>query len=443
MLWVGQISESTAGALKCIECGKEYPLFEKPLYRCDCSGLLEVHHDLEALKETVSLRLFDKRLNECSFPVNSGVWRYKELILPEVSDKTIVSRLEGNTRLYPSGRKLAEFVGLKEFFLKHEGENPTGSFKDRGMTTGITAANALGTRTVACASTGNTSASMASYAAFAGMQSMVFVPSGNISFGKLAQALAYGSKTFEVDGNFDDAMKLVQEVCAKLRIYLLNSINPFRIEGQKAIVFELLQQMQWNSPDWIVLPGGNLGNTSAFGKALMELKALGLIEKIPRLAVIQASGANPFYSLWKSGREELKPITPDTIASAIKIGNPVSWKKAFKAVKWSGGTVEEASDEEIMAAKLEVDAAGIGAEPASCASIAGMKKLVEAGTIDRKEKVACILTGNLLKDPGILVDFHAGKGVKGAERLSGKANRPEKIPADINAVEKSLKAYAK
>jgi len=272
--------------LRCMTCNASYPPGELR-YVCDCGGLLDVEHDLAALRGRVSRELFDSRRGDWTLPYASGVWRYRELILP-VDEAVIVSRPEGNTPLYRSQR-LSRWTGIDDLALKHEGENPTGSFKDRGMTVGVTQARLLGVRAVACASTGNTSASMAAYAALAGLQALVFIPEGKIAYGKLAQALAYGAQTLQVRGDFDAAMRLVRQVCDDLGIYLLNSLNPFRIEGQKAIIFELLQQREWEVPDWIVFPAGNLGNTAAFGKALYELKEVGLISHLPRLAAVQAS----------------------------------------------------------------------------------------------------------------------------------------------------------
>ena len=417
--------------LRCIECGKEYPI-DEVRYRCDCGDLLEVVHDLNDLDAENLRELFDKRWGSMQFPYNSGVWRYKELIL-DVDDKFIVSKPEGNTNLYRAG-KAGEYAGVKRMFLKHEGENPTASFKDRGMTCGVTAAKMLGCKKVACASTGNTSASMAAYASIAGMEAIVFIPEGKIAFGKLAQALAYGAKTLQIEGNFDDAMQLVQQVCSELNIYLLNSINPFRIEGQKAIAFEILQQLNWEVPDWFVLPGGNLGNNSALSKALRELYEIGIIDKIPRIAVIQAHGANPLYRMWKN-KTPFKPVQAETIATAVKIGNPVSWKKSIRGLKWSNGVVEEVSEQEIMDAKAMVDRAGIGAEPASCCTVAGTKKLVEAGIINKDDLVVGVLTGNLLKDPDSVVNYHLSrlKGIK-----STYANRPIKIKATVKAAKQAL-----
>lgn len=417
--------------LKCIECGREYPLNEIR-YGCDCGDLLEVIHNLDGLSAKNLKELFDKRWGSRQFPYNSGVWRYRELIL-NVDDKFIVSKPEGNTNLYPAG-KAGEYAGVKRMLLKHEGENPTASFKDRGMTCGVTVAKMLGCKTVACASTGNTSASMAAYASVAEMEAIVFIPEGKIAFGKLAQALAYGAKTFQIEGDFDDAMQLVQKVCDELNIYLLNSINPFRIEGQKAIAFEALQQLDWEVPDWFVLPGGNLGNNSALSKALGELYEIGIIKKIPKIAVIQAHGANPLYRMWKD-KTPFEPIRAETIATAVKIGNPVSWKKSIRGIEWSNGVVEEVTEQEIMDAKAMVDRAGIGAEPASCCTVAGVKKLVEAEIIDKDDLVVGILTGNLLKDPDSVVNYHLGR-LK--EIKSTYANKPIKIKATVRAVKEVL-----
>jgi len=417
--------------LRCIECRREHPI-DKVRHRCGCGDLLEVVHDMGTLRKKVSSQLFDERLAKREFPYNSGVWRYKELI-SDIDSKFIISRPEGNTNLYRAS-KVEEYVGIEDIWLKHEGENPTGSFKDRGMSCAISLAKMLGFEKVACASTGNTSASMASYADLAGMKSIVFIPEGKIALGKLAQALAYGAKTIQIKGDFDDAMKLVQEVCQELKIYLLNSINPFRIEGQKSIGFEVLQQLDWQVPDWFILPAGNLGNNTALSKGLRELYQIGMINRIPRMAVIQAQGANPLYTMWKE-RTPFRAVKAETIATAVKIGNPVSWKKSIRGIEWSRGVVEQVTDQEIMDAKAFVDASGIGAEPASCCSIAGAKKLVKAGIIDKKERVVAVLTGNLLKDPDAVVNYHLGrlKGIK-----SRYANKPIMMESSLEAVRKVL-----
>jgi threonine synthase len=391
--------------LVCVDCAASHPGFEVR-YRCRCGGTLDVVHDPPHPGAGVDLGLFDRRLASKESVDRSGVWRFRELVLPLASSE-IVTKPEGNTNLYRSER-LAAWAGIDDLAWKHEGENPTGSFKDRGMTVGISVAKKLGMDRVACASTGNTSASMASYAATAGMRAYVFIPEGKVAFGKLSQALAYGATTIQIAGDFDDAMRLVQEACAARGAYLLNSINPFRIEGQKAIAFELLQDLAWSVPDWIVVPGGNLGNSAAIGKGLQELLALGLIPRLPKLAVIQASGANPFVTAFRTGAAVVPLAHAETRATAIRIGDPISWRKSLRGVIAGGGIVDEVTDQEILDAKAQLDAAGIGAEPASCAAVAGARKLAAAGVIGRGERVCGILTGHLLKDPEIVIDYHRG-----------------------------------
>jgi len=406
-------------SLRCVECSTLYPGMEagwKPRYRCDCGGVLDV--ELAPPTGAIGLRqLFDERASAPpTWPVNtgnilpdhSGVWRYRELILP-VPGQYIVSRPEGNTGLYPVGtencgagrighRQIGSYAGLDHLFLKHEGENPTGSFKDRGMTVGVTMASLLGAQAVACASTGNTSASLASYAAQAGMRGIVFLPAGNVTVGKLAQSLAYGATTIQIDGDFDAAMQLVEQVCNELGIYLLNSLNPYRVEGQKSIGFELLQQLNWQAPDWLVLPAGNLGNTSAIGKAFRQAYQLSLISHMPRFASIQAAGANPFYRSFQQGFTLRESVQAQTVATAIKIGDPISFTRARRVIEESNGLVEEVTDAEILAAKTIIDRSGLGCEPASAATLAGIRKLVERGVMKRDESVVGVLTGNLLKD---------------------------------------------
>lgn len=388
-----------------MDCERQYPI-DTVIYVCDsCGGLLDVTHDFGALGSSVSRELFDSRLGTLHAPYNSGVWRFKELIYPDVEDDLIVSRPEGNTNLYRQP-KLAAWCGVDTLYLKHEGENPTGSFKDRGMTGGLTQARRLGMQRVACASTGNTSASLAAYAAFAGLEGVVFFQNKQVAVGKLAQAVAYGATAVRIDADFDKNLELVRTVSEALGIYVLNSVNPFRLEGQKSIMFETLQQLQWNVPDWIVVPGGNLGNSSAFGKGLWELRQLGLIDRLPRIAIIQAEGASPMYEAYKRGFDRLVPQKADTIATAIKIGNPVNYAKAVRTIKWTNGVVESVTDQEIMDAKALIDASGIGCEPASACSLAGTRKLVEAGIIQRSDTVVGILTGHVLKDPEAIINYH-------------------------------------
>jgi threonine synthase len=417
--------------LKCISCGHEFPLTDVR-FMCTCENLLDVEHDLSALKKKfhLSKRYFDGKHSAINGQPSGGVWHFRELVLPSVSDKEIVSKQEGNTRLYRS-RKISSWLHLQRLYLKHEGENPTGSFKDRGMTVATTQAKRLHQKAVVCASTGNTSASLAAYASEAEITGLVLIPKGNVAVGKISQALAYGAKTLVVKGDFDDCMRLIFEAQEKLQAYPLNSINPFRIEGQKTIIWETLQQLQWKVPDWFVFPGGNLGNTSAFGKALHEALQLGLIEKMPRFAVIQAEGASPFYKAYKDGFKRLAPQKAETIATAIKIGNPANYTKAIRSLRWTDGIVESVTDEEILEAKAVVDAAGIGAEPASCATVAGLKKLLDSGAISPKETVVGVLTGNILKDPQIIVDYHL-------KARGPHANPPVEIKASIDEVRKFL-----
>ena len=417
--------------LKCVRCGKEYPI-DVSRYRCDCGGLLDVALKKESSDDFSSIKdVWRKRRCSNKAIDQSGVWRFRELVY-DFNEDEIVTFPEGKTNLYKIPPALLD---VDSAFVKHEGENPTGSFKDRGMTIGISFAKKLGYKMAICASTGNTSASLAAYAARAGLKAVVFIPDGKIAFGKLSQALAYGAKTLQIQGDFDDAMKAVQEIAAKHRIYLLNSLNPIRLEGQKTIMIHTLEQLDWNVPDWFVLPGGNLGNTTAFGKALMELKEFGIINKVPHLAVIQAENANPFYRAYKNGFKEFKPVKAETIATAIRIGNPVNYEKAKRSIEFTKGVVEQVSDAEIMLAKSEIDKLGIGCEPASAASLAGAKKLRTKGIIKKGDSVVMLLTGNLLKDPGATTDFNLGK-LNIPEAIP---NAPEKIGNSPEEIEKRIK----
>lgn len=368
--------------LQCISCNSKFDPLEVR-YTCDCGGLLGVERDAVP----VGPREFEARRTSRKPVDQSGVWRFREAVM-NVAEERIITHPEGSTRLY-------ERDGI---FFKHEGENPTGSFKDRGMTVAMTQAVCVGARAVACASTGNTSSSLAAYAAQAGLRAIVFVPSGKISGGKLAQTLAYGATVLQVRGDFDAAMSLVRDASSQLGIYLVNSINPFRIEGQKTIVWELLQDLEWTAPDWIVVPAGNLGNTSAFGKALREAHAAGWISKVPRIASIQASGANPFFRSFELGFSERLRVNAETIATAIRIGDPVSHEKAVQAIRGTNGVVAQVTDAELMVAKRRIDTMGIGCEPASATTLAGLEQLRANGTIGRNDRVVCVLTGHVLKD---------------------------------------------
>ena len=392
--------------LQCMDCGRQYPV-DTVIYVCEaCGGLLDVQHDMDMPRETVSRELFDSRLGSLDAPYNSGVWRYKELVNPDVPADVIVSRPEGNTNMYRSP-KLQAWAGVDTLYLKHEGENPTGSFKDRGMTGGLTQARVLGMKRVACASTGNTSASLAAYAAWAGLEGIVFFQNKQVALGKLAQAVAYGATAVRIDADFDKNLELVRQVSEALGIYVLNSVNPFRLEGQKTIMFEAIQQLKWNVPDWIVVPGGNLGNSSSFGKGLYELAQLGIINKLPRIAIIQAEGASPLYHATHEGHGKLVPQKAETIATAIKIGNPVNYAKAIRTLEWTNGVVEKVTDQQIMDAKALIDGTGVGCEPASACSLAGIRKLVDQGIIRKGDSVVGILTGHVLKDPDATIDYHS------------------------------------
>jgi threonine synthase len=361
------------------------------------------------------------------------VWRYRELVLPSASLTECISHPEGNTPLLARAA-VSRWAGVPDLLLKHEGHNPTGSFKDRGMTVAMTQARRAGASAVACASTGNTSASLASYAAHANIPAVVFVPAGHVAMGKLAQTLAYGALTLVVQGNFDACLSLARAAAAELNMRLLNSVNPFRIEGQKSIVFECLQQMDWTPPDWIALPAGNLGNTAAFGKALREAHALGLIDRVPRLAAVQAAGAAPFAASFEQQFAFLPTVTPETVATAIRIGAPASFARAARAIRETGGVVLAVTDAELLEAKAVIDASGVGCEPASAASVAGVRALRAAGQIGAHERVVAVLTGNLLKDPGIVIEYHSGDGSEARPR----ANAPVEIPASVEAVRRAL-----
>jgi len=413
--------------LRCAACARTFPA-TSPRADCTCGGLLDV---LQCPRETgtVLRGRFDRRRRDGDPAVQgSGVWRFRELLLP--GRGLILTHPEGNTPLYRR-EAIARFVGHDDLALKHEGENPTGSFKDRGMTVAVTQAVRAGATAVACASTGNTSASMAAYAAQAGLPALVFVPAGKVAAGKLAQALAYGARTLLVRGDFDACLRLAREASEALGIALLNSINPWRLEGQKTIVWELLQQRAWASPDWIVLPAGALGNTSAFGKALREAHGLGLIRRIPRVVSVQAAGAGPFYRSFRGGFRQRYRVEAETVATAIRIGDPASHDRAVRTILETRGLVTSVTDREILEAKAVVDAAGIGCEPASAAAVAGARRLVREGVIRRSDSVVAILTGHVLKDPGVVMDFHSRPG--------RHRNPPVTIEARLSDVERLLK----
>ena len=418
----------------CIACGNEM-VETDPQPRCGvCGGLLEIEHRPPAMTPAELIQRFTERRGGQPGATASGVWRFREIVLP--SADTVVSHPEGNTPLLHRVA-LDRWAGVDRLLLKHEGHNPTGSFKDRGMTVGVTQAKRISAAAVACASTGNTSASLAAYAAQAGLPALVLVPRDGVATGKLAQSLAYGAKTLLVRGDFDDCLRLVEQASTQLGVYLLNSINPFRIEGQKTIVLEMLQQLAWQSPDWIVLPAGNLGNTAAFGKALREARRWGLISRLPRLAAVQAAGAAPFARSFAEGFSKRHRVKADTVATAIKIGDPASYDRAVQAITETDGVVLSVSDAELLEAKAAVDASGVGCEPASAATLAGLRQLVRQGTVKPSDRVIGVLTGHILKDPGLLLKYH-----QETDPPPPGANRPIEIDADIREIERVLKSNA-
>ena len=355
----------------------------------------------------------------------SGVWRFREL-LPIVDAKQVVTLREGNTPLYEMPRS-AEALGMNWLLAKHQGMNPTGSFKDTGMTAALSVAAASGFEWVVCASTGNTSAAMAAYAARAGLRSLVLIPEGKIAWGKLSQSMDYGATTVQLRTDFDGCVRVVNELIRRAPIYLLNSVNPYRLEGQKTPAFELLEQTNWQVPHHIIVPGGNLANSSALGKGFAEMKHLGFIPRVPKISVVQAEGANPLYrSLRDNGGVSLDPVTAETRASAIRIGNPASWRKAVRVLAETGGWCEQANEGEIAAAKAQIGAEGIGCEPASAVTLAGLKKLLADERVGREETVVLLLTGHTLKDSEYTIRFHRGELFGAAEEATfSEADRLE------------------
>ena len=394
---------------RCItpDCRADYKIDDR-LYVCPrCGGLLDIERtDASAIDPAALRELWRARLTSRDARDRSGVWRFREF-LPFNDEDPIVTLAEGNTPLYDAPRS-ADYCGLRQLQLKHQGNNPTGSFKDTGMTVAVTQARKLGARLVACASTGNTAASLAAYAARANLVCAIIVPSGQVSHAKLAQALDYGAKVLEIDGNFDTCMSFIRELSEDSAVYLVNSINPFRIEGQKTVAFELAEQLEWRVPDHLVVPGGNLGNSSAFGKGFRELLQSGLIDRQPKITVVQAAGAAPFARLYSEHDDSnlINELDPKTLASAIKIGAPVSWRKALRAVHETGGSVITVTEQEIADAKAMIGRDGIGCEPASATTVAGMRKLVAEGVIKADETVVGVLTGHLLKDTDYVMGYH-------------------------------------
>src|SRR5262249_37735495 len=379
-----------AHALRCVRCGA-ISARPGPLFRCgQCAELLEVFYpEWSRAPREFSLRLkevWQARRGSSLAENASGVWRFREL-LPQVESRNIVTMGEGNTPLVRLDR-IGHTLHLGSLLAKHQGMNPTGSFKDTGISVAISIAKTEGFTSVCCASTGNTSASVAAYAARAAMKSIVLLPAGQVASGKLAQALEYGAQVLELGAHFDGCLEILYEVAKNLSVYVLNSVNPYRLEGQKTVAFELMEQLGWSVPDHVIVPGGNLGNSSALGKGFLELRDLGLISRLPKISIVQAAGANPLVrTMRENGGRALVPVNPENRATAIRIGNPASWRKAVQVLESTGGACEEVTENEIASAEAELGAEGIGCEPASASTLAGLKKLLRSGYVKRGENV--------------------------------------------------------
>ena len=455
------------------DCGTTYGVDETKVSCTRCGSLLDIRYDWSRLPVPRSLREFEGRWatkgTEAAGRADfSGVWRFRELMPFYRTEADIVTIGEGRTQLQDA-TLLARQMGMKpgNLLLQYEGLNPSGSFKDNGMTAAFTHARMVGARKVACASTGNTSASLAMYASLSEMQGVVFIGSGKISFGKLSQALDYGAATLQIEGDFDACLRRVRQIAVDLPemgIYLMNSVNPFRLEGQKSIMYRILEARDWEPPDWVIVPGGNLGNSSAFGKAYAEMLELGLVKKVPRLAIINASGANTLNELfsrqnmrWNGGRYDAGVMQrhyatldeqnyyPHTVASAIEISRPVNLPKALRALHGMNGVVREVSDEEILEHRAMVARWGFGCEPASAASVAGLRKLLDEGVIGPDESVVCILTGHELKDPNATVQYHTGIDMKAAQDHAPRSeptgrlvNRPVQVEDSLEAIVRAM-----
>jgi threonine synthase len=415
--------------LRCTECGASIASEEVSSdFRCPaCNGLYEVCYSWSAVKPSraagsdsnlpnpSALRwLWQERRSSTLAIDQSGVWRFRDLLPILKNPDNAVTLREGNTPLYDLPR-CAKIAGIDWLLAKHQGMNPTGSFKDTGMTSALSVAVERGFEWVACASTGNTSAAMAAYAARAGLRSIVFIPEGKIAWGKLSQSMDYGALTIQLRTDFDGCVSILGDLVKRFPIYLLNSVNPYRLEGQKTPAFEMVEQLDWQVPEHVVVPGGNLANSSALGKGFTEMHQLGLISHVPKISVIQAEGANPLYRWFIDSNRVMRPVTADTRATAIRIGNPASWRKAAAVIEQMGGWCEQVSEQEIALAKAEIGAEGVGCEPASAVTLAGLKKLVAHGKVTREERAVLILTGHTLKDSQYTIDYHRNELLTAAE----------------------------
>ena len=454
---IAQTTHRTAAQdhlVRCISCGEANGALAADFRCLHCGDLLEVDFPKwsEGLApDSAALKTLWRERRTSNQPLDtSGVWRFREM-LPALDDgASLITLREGNTPLYDLPR-CARSAGVEQLEAKHQGMNPTGSFKDTGMTVATSFAHQNKFRWVACASTGNTSASMAAYAARGGMRSLVIIPEGKIAWGKLSQSLDYGAVTCQLRTDFDGCVRVLNDIIRRYPIYLLNSVNPYRLEGQKTAAIELLEKVDWQVPDHVIVPGGNLGNNSALGKAFLEMKRLGLADSAPKISVIQAEGANPLYRTvhQKHGRE-LVPVRAETLATAIRIGNPASWKKSLRVIEATGGCVEQVNEAEIAIAKAEIGADSVGCEPASAVTLAGLKKLVKSGFVQPSESIVLIFTGHVLKDPEYTIQFHRGDlsvprmaNEEFRERTAKQRKSPIVLDADADAVLRTLEAEDK
>ncbi len=420
-------------------CEGSYAVTE-PMYRCPkCDGLLQVVHDVEALADRsgpVWMKLFDERYRQNSWPYGSGVWGKREWVMPQVPDETIVSMYEGGTNLFWAER-YGKQIGLDDLWVKLCGNSHSGSFKDLGMTVLVSVVRmaiqqGLKVKAIACASTGDTSASLAAYGAAAGLPVVVLLPYGKISTAQLVQPLAHGALVLGLDTDFDGCMAIVQRLAAEGIVYLANSMNPLRIEGQKTVAIEIVQQFDWQIPDWVILPSGNLGNASALYAGFKLLKDLGIIARYPRLVVAQAENANPLYRAWSAGKRTVDPIVArPTLASAIQIGNPVSAPRAVQALEAMNGIVEQASEQELCDAAARADRTGMYTCPHTAVGLAVLQKLVERGTIQRGERVVSVSTAAGLKFTEFKVRYHESE-IEGVR--ADLANPPVKLKPDYGSV---------
>ena len=440
--------------LRCFGCGARVTRGEaRPDFRCsECGDLFEVEYPGWSQpkgndRPNAGALKWLWRERRCSSEAldHSGVWRFREMLPILDSFGNAVTLSEGNTPLYHLTRA-SKALGIDQLYAKHQGMNPTGSFKDTGMTAAMSVAKERGFEWVACASTGNTSAAMAAYAARAGLRSLVVIPDGKIAWGKLSQAMDYGAVTCTVKTDFDGCLKLLIQVVKEARIYLLNSVNPYRLEGQKTPAFEIAEAFDWNVPDHLIVPGGNLANSSALGKGFRELHQLGLVARMPRISVIQAEGANPLVrSFAKDHGATLEPVEAHTRATAIRIGNPASWRKEARVIQETGGWCLDVNEAEIAIAKAELGAEGLGCEPASAVTLAGLKKLRAQGAVEPGETVVLLLTGHTLKDADYTIDFHRGTLLKNEEtagreaELAGLQRNAQAVDATTHAVLAAMK----